>query len=290
MQALMDQEQAYLQALSQATAYRVTDGHLEIDSAAGETSLVFARHEEFPTDPSGLLGTVWQLVSIDGRSPIEGSAISLAFHNEYRLSGHAGCRDYVATYQASGDNMNLLFEAMIDADCPMHDALLEQEAQLLGILAQSHLRLGEGQLEVFGERGGILVFESLSEDSIASLESTPWVLTAFVEEKVVEDMAAPLVMPRDRLAEVEITLMLRDGAANGSAGCNTYYAAYVTDGWSIAFENPATTEMACTDPAGIMTQEHRYLDLLEAASTYHIYGRHLWLETGDGRALVFTAW
>ena len=172
----------------------------------------------------------------------------------------------------------------------MHDTLLEQEAQFLGILGTSHLRLGQGQLEVFGERGGILVFESLAEDSIASLESTPWVLTAFVEEKVVEDMPAPLLMPQDRLAEVEITLTLRDGTANGSAGCNTYHAAYATDGLSISFENPATTEMACADPAGIMAQERRYLGLLGAASIYHIYGRHLWLETGDGRALVFSAW
>lgn len=42
---VMDQEAAYLQALSQAAGYRVTDNQLEIQDAAGETVLVFSRRE-----------------------------------------------------------------------------------------------------------------------------------------------------------------------------------------------------------------------------------------------------
>jgi hypothetical protein len=63
---------------------------------------------------------------------------------------------------ATGDDLNLLSEAMFDAGCPMEDALPEQEAQLLGILPpRADPQLGEGQLEIYGERDGVLVFESL---------------------------------------------------------------------------------------------------------------------------------
>lgn len=40
---VMEQEAAYLQALSQAAGYRATDDRLEIQDAAGETILVFSR-------------------------------------------------------------------------------------------------------------------------------------------------------------------------------------------------------------------------------------------------------
>ena len=41
--ALQDQEQAYIEALASAVAYRVLTDGLEIDGAAGETVLVFTR-------------------------------------------------------------------------------------------------------------------------------------------------------------------------------------------------------------------------------------------------------
>ena len=47
-------------------------------------------------------------------------------------------------------------------------------------------------------------------------------------------------------------------------------------------------EMACSSPAGIMEQEQRYLGFLADVTACRIYGSQLWLETGDGRALVFT--
>lgn len=44
--AIMEQERVYLAALRNATAFRVVDDQLEIDNAAGETTLVFARRDE----------------------------------------------------------------------------------------------------------------------------------------------------------------------------------------------------------------------------------------------------
>jgi heat shock protein HslJ len=45
-EGIMEQEAAYIEALRSAASYRVVDDRLEIDNAAGETILVFARKEE----------------------------------------------------------------------------------------------------------------------------------------------------------------------------------------------------------------------------------------------------
>jgi heat shock protein HslJ len=43
---VMEQEATYIETLRRAASYRVVDDRLEIDNAAGETTLVFARKEE----------------------------------------------------------------------------------------------------------------------------------------------------------------------------------------------------------------------------------------------------
>jgi hypothetical protein len=85
----------------------------------------------------------------------------------------------------------------------------------------------------------------------------------------------------------EITISLGGDRLRGSAGCNSYEGAYAQDGSTLTMESMAVTEMACLSPEGVMEQEARYLGLLKDVSAYHVYGGQLWLEMGDGRALVF---
>jgi heat shock protein HslJ len=287
-EGVMQQETAYTEALQNAAACRVVDDRLEIDNAAGETTLVFARKADFPMNPDDLVGTRWRLISMDGRSLIEGSTITLAFHDENQVSGSAGCRGYVATYEASGDDMRFLWLAMLEAHCLEQDALLEQEAQYTTILeGASDYRLSEDQLDIFTARGEVLVFEPLPEGADASLEGTTWAFSAFIEEKTIEGMAAPLLIVTGPLAKTEITATFDDGTVSGSAGCNTYHAAYTSDGPSLTLETLTATEIACRNPAGIMEQEQRYLGFLKDVTIHRIYGSQLWLETGDGGILVF---
>jgi heat shock protein HslJ len=295
-EGIMQQEATYVEALRDAAAYQVADDRLEISNAADETTLVFARKREFVMNPDDLVGTAWQLALMNGRNLIEGSTITLAFHNEYQVSGHAGCRGYVATYEASGDDISFPSFAMMGDICTESEALMEQEGEYTTILGwATDYRLSEepalsqpkGQLEILTARGEVLVFEPLPEDANAGLE-TAWILIAFIEEKRVEESATPLLMPTDLLAETEITATFEDGTVKGSAGCNTYSAAYTFDGSSLTLETIAVTEMACLDPTGVMEQERRYLDVLKDVTHCHIHGNRLWLETHDGRALVFT--
>jgi heat shock protein HslJ len=288
--ALMEQERVFVEAILSGAGYRVIDDRLEIDNAAGETVLVFVRKEEAAMNPENLLGTAWQLTSLDGDSLVEGSTITLAFHNEYRVVGHAGCRDYVATYTASGDDIGVFFLGMIEAGCSMDDELLEQEGEYTSILGwASDYRLQGERLEIRSERGETLVFERLPEGANADLEGTAWTLAAIVEEAEVEGMDTPLPRPAEPLPRTQITATFENGTASGSAGCNAYTATYAVAGPALTVDTLAFTEMACLDPAGVMEQEQRYLDLFKKVATYRLHYNQFWLETEDGGALFFTA-
>ncbi len=287
-EGIIEQENAYQQALLNAAAYRITDDRLEIDDASGETTLVFTRQVEYSMDPNDLIGTSWRLVLWDGNSPIERSTITLVFHDENRISGFAGCEGYVASYEASGDDIGFPVFAMMGPYEHCSEALIIQDSEYTTSLGQtSHYRLGEEQLELLTVRGETLVFEPLPEDANASLEGIIWTLTSFIEAKTAEGMTTPVLLPRDLVAETEITMTFEDSAVSGSAGCNTYRATYAADDVSLTVDTLAITEMACLDPAGAMDQEQRYTSLLKDVTIYRIYGNQLWLETGDGHALVF---
>ena len=81
--------------------------------------------------------------------------------------------------------------------------------------------------------------------------------------------------------------MSANGRVSGSAGCNSFSAAYTFDGSFFRFEPAVSTKMACGEPPGVMEQEQRFLEWLGEVSFYHLEGGRLHLVTGDGRGLVF---
>jgi heat shock protein HslJ len=167
-QGVMDQEDAYVTALREAAVYQVTGDQLELEDGSGGRLLVLERKAGAPMDPADLLRTVWQLTSLNGTSPVEGSAITLAFHDERSASGGAGCREYAATYEASGDRIQFLSISMSGDDaCLADEALYRQEGQYTDALTwATNYRLGEGQLEIETARGEVLVFELMNAQPV----------------------------------------------------------------------------------------------------------------------------
>ena len=282
-EGVMEQEQSYVEALNSAATYRMVDDRLEIDDATGETTLVFARQEEFPMDPGDLVGTAWLLSA-------GGSDITLVFLDESKIGGVAGCRGYYGTYEASGDDIRFPLLGMMGPVEHCSEALILQEGEYTTSLEwATNYRLSEGRLEISTARGEVLTFEPLPEDENADLEGTLWGLTAFIEERTVEEIPSPVLLPTDPLAGIHVTARFEASTLSGSAGCNAYSGAYTLAGPALTVGAIAATEMACLDPAGAMEQEQRYLGWLGDGSTYAIYGSQLWIETNDGRGLVFTA-
>jgi heat shock protein HslJ len=285
---VMEQESAYVQVLRTAAAYRATEDRLELTDASGADILIYARQEEMDLEPGDLLGSSWRLASLDGVSTLEGEVFTLAFHNEQRVSGQAGCRHYVATYSARGDSMQFTYMAMMGAVCLEQETLMSQEGEYTTVLGwTSRYRLDGDRLELQSERGEVLTFERLAEEPGTSLAESQWALLAFVEEKKADGMPESIVLVQELLAGTGVTAQFGPDTVTGSAGCNTYRASCALDAAAISFGPAASTRMACPEPAGRMEQEQRYLDLLGQVTSYQRFHDQLWLEAGDGQALVF---
>jgi ligand-binding sensor domain-containing protein/heat shock protein HslJ len=190
---VMEQEGAYIEALREAAVYRATDGYLEIGDASGEISLVFARQEELPMDPSDLLGTEWKLLSWSDSSPIAESVITLVFRNEAEIDGEAGCRGYRGTYEASGDDIRFPFLEMTGSSEHCPDTLLVQEGEYTTSLERAtNYRLEEGQLEILTARGEVLVFELLAPFPLHASPPAPTPTPASAQARPAVPTAQPL--------------------------------------------------------------------------------------------------
>ncbi len=162
------QESAYVRALTDAASYRVQNGELEIQDAAGETTLVFAEKEQRDMDPADLVGTAWRLYSVNGVPAPEGSEATLYFSSEGRIRGYGGCGSYSGSYEAEGDDITIIGLGMEEmGSCGLEDS----QTQMAGLGMEPYdYVLSEDRLEFFAERGAVLIFVSLSEQEKAMLE------------------------------------------------------------------------------------------------------------------------
>ena len=79
-----------------------------------------------------------------------------------------------------------------------------------------------------------------------------------------------------------------DGKLSGTAGCNTYQAAFEASGGALRIDTPATTRMICPQPEGRMAQEAQFLAALASAVSSRREGDRLELRTASG-ALALSA-
>ncbi|NLX42856.1 MAG: META domain-containing protein, partial [Chloroflexi bacterium] len=172
-EGVMEQEGAYTQALGQAAGYRVSGDTLEILDAAGEVVLAYSRQPTYDTDPAALIGTAWQATPVDGEVLDVDAPLTLVFYREGILGGHAGCRDYVGSYTMTGDNLALVYMAMLDPGCDT-DALAG-EGTLLNVLTDSAaVELDGERLVLHGEHGGKGTLEAMDPEDAQPVDGTLW--------------------------------------------------------------------------------------------------------------------
>lgn len=86
--------------------------------------------------------------------------------------------------------------------------------------------------------------------------------------------------------EVEATLLMQDGHAGGSGGCNQWSTTYELDGQSLTFSDQiVTTLMLCEGPGGDI--ETFYLADLPGVTTWAIDGTTLTLSNETGPVLAY---
>lgn len=160
-EGVIEQEEEYVNTIHNSALYSVTDNKLTIYSSGNQKLLVFERKQEFAMNPADLVGTSWQLVSMNGDPVIEGLSITLTFDSDSEASGRAGCFDYVLPYTASGDDIRWGMGTKRNGELPW-----ELESQALRytdiIMWGANYRLTAEQLEIFTAKGDILVYNPKS--------------------------------------------------------------------------------------------------------------------------------
>jgi len=229
-------------------------------------------------------GTPWKLVSYlttenETVDLLPGTEITTMF-NQGEISGSGSCNRYLGNYTVSGDQVTVKAVGTTQMWCDPEE-LMAQEKIFLGNLnrAASYKILGN-QLQVIDSDGYVLLTYTALEPK--PLVGTTWGLTSYNNGK--GGMTSPL-------AGSDITAVFGTEAnVGGSAGCNTYDAAYEVDGLQISIGMATTTRMACAEPEGVMEQETAYLAALQTAAQFEIVGDELVLLNGEGlKAAVFAA-
>ncbi len=118
--------------------------------------------------------------------------------------------------------------------------------------------------------------ESMPE---VSLEGTAWTLEAFIEGQTGSSL----------ISGSEITLKFEADNVRGSAGCNDYGGAYTLERGALSIPQVDITGQLCLEPAGIMAQETRYLEILRGVTIFIWDADLLTLMTVEGVGLRFVA-
>ena len=113
----------------------------------------------------------------------------------------------------------------------------------------------------------------------SALSDTQWLLISYGEQGELNSTIEGTV----------ITALFNDtdNSVNGSAGCNTYFAQYDTDGNGLSVYEMAYTEMYYISPEGVMEQEQIFLALLSSAESHEASDTTLVIFCSGGQQLHF---
>jgi heat shock protein HslJ len=152
----MKQAEAFMAALSGAKSHRVASGQLELLGATGTVLATLTPQSR------SLAGTSWQVTGINnGRqalvSLVGGTAATMAFAADGRVSGSAGCNQYSARTETDGARFRFVAPAATRKMCP-GAGVMEQEQQFLKALeAVTTMRLEGDRLELRDAAGALQV-------------------------------------------------------------------------------------------------------------------------------------
>lgn len=203
--------------------------------------------------PSGLVGTNWEVMRLDGADLVPGTSITLAF-GEGTVTGFGGCNGYGSAevdgkltygwYRTDGDRLSIGQVMSTWKRCA--DGIGEQETRYFEALksVQRFALAGDG-LKLFGVDDTPLV--ELKRVPV-KLERTGWQVTSINGEAPVTER------PPD--------LLFRDGRIHASTGCNGISGSFAQDGDRLTITGMAMTLMLCEDTAA-MQQETAVVDALK---------------------------
>ena len=107
---------------------------------------------------SGLLGTTWRLIEIDGQAPLAGTEATLHFEGQ-EVSGNTGCNQYFGEYTAGRSELGFGVLGQTEMACLEPEGLMAQERAYLDALSRAEqFTVADDQLRVLCKGGDVLVF------------------------------------------------------------------------------------------------------------------------------------
>ena len=265
---VMEQEQAYLAALGQSATFQAqADSTADRQRQRQDHPGLFSASTPAP-DRDALGAHCLQQRKTGSRIAAGGNEDHCFFAADNSLTGSAGCNTYTASYKVNGDQIHIGSAASTMMFCSQPDGVMDQETAYLKALESANT------YEISGDQLTLRTADGATAASYHAVQPTPlvgtqWQLTAYNNGKggVVSTVSGSQVT----------ALFSEDGKLTGSAGCNTYTAAYKATGDKIQISQAASTLMMCAEPQGVMEQETAYLQAIGKAATYQIEGDQLTL-------------
>jgi heat shock protein HslJ len=289
--AIMDQEHAYLDALTSSDRYELAGDRLILSYDCESRQLAFRKDNAV-----ALAGTRWILDSYGSAAtptrafspPIlmeDDARIAIAFPHEpqaagvttdYLVTAHAVCYDYEVPVHLGQETIAVDPPSIWPTACDAAKYHARDEAFLKGLLAAERYRLVNGKLVIDYHDGcDRLTFRP---DPAIELAGTTWILDAY----------GPIGVPTPAtpaLGGAYPTLSFDQDLkeVTGDFGCNGFWGKVRAVGERVSFYEISHTLMWCA-PAATMEQEATYQAALGSADSYRLEDGKLMIQyVADGQ-------
>ncbi|MGF1499212.1 MAG: META domain-containing protein [Elainellaceae cyanobacterium] len=153
----MAQEQRVVTALGQVASYAIANDELQFLNANGDILLTFTK-----AVPPALTGTLWQLIAYNNGqgsvvSVIAGTNITATFDGNGGLTGFAGCNNYIVSYEATADTIDMGVGVSTRKFCSQPEGVMAQESAYLQALETASTYTIEGNTLILQTSDGATV-------------------------------------------------------------------------------------------------------------------------------------
>jgi heat shock protein HslJ len=229
-----------------------------------------------PATPLALEGTEWQLVSLHGADPPEGTGPTMAFYADEYLEGRAGCNTFGTDYVTRDHEFAVAEIHRTRFECDEPAGIAQWEAEFFEAMATiTAYRASEDRLAFDNAaEETILVYKRKLPAAVdPALQDTAWTLSTLKG-------AAPIEGPA-------LTLILNAQGFEGYAGCNHFGGQYeAADEGMLELGVFAITQMDCPVPEGIIPQEESYVKALQEVTGYRLEDGRLELQDAGGEVIL----
>lgn len=225
--------------------------------------------------PLAFEGPTWQLVAPGAQGAGVGAdekrPVTALFEGG-RVSGFSGCNRFMGSYTLDRDSVLFGPLAGTMMACPEPEMAIEK-AFLGALTGTLRYAISGDRLTLTPATGAPLVFQA---EPAPMLQGVNWIVTGFNNGR--HAVVGPLL-------GTTLNLTFDQGQVYGSSGCNTFRAAYASEGNRLAIGPIASTRKACS-AEGVMQQEREFLAALESVKVWAISGGMLDVHRADGERVL----